>query len=123
MPFAFVAATMTRSVLPTSSDAVEYVWLVASVMSRQPAPVASQRCHWYVNEVGVAPFQVPLLAVSVFPSSEEPVIDGRVVATGAFVAAARITAVAADARVFVPAEFVAVTVTRSRWPTSSVVRT
>jgi hypothetical protein len=92
-------------------------------MLRQPAPVASQRCHWYVNEVGVAPLHEPLLAVSVLPSSEEPLIDGRAVATGAFVAAGRMMAVAADSREFVPAEFVAVTVTRSRWPTSSVTTT
>jgi hypothetical protein len=121
-PFAFVAVTTTRSVLPTSSEVGEYVSLFASVMLWQRAPVASQRTHWYAYVIGAAPFHVPLLAVSALPSIAEPVIAGRAVLTGAFVAAALMTAVSGELWLFVPAEFVAVTITRSRWPRSSEVR-
>ena len=100
--------------LPTSSESVLYVSLVASVIARQSAPAASQRSHWYANVICAAPFQVPLLAVSVVPWITEPVIDGRVVATGAFARLALITAVAPESRLFVPDEFVPVTGTRSR---------
>ena len=83
-PLVFVAVTRTRTVFPTSSESVLYVWLAASVIVRQSAPVASQRSHWYAYVICAAPFQAPLVAVSALPWITEPVIDGRVVATGAF---------------------------------------
>ena len=119
-PFAFVAVTRTRSVLPTSSESVLYVSLVASVIARQSAPGASQRSHWYANVICAAPFQVPLLAVSALPWITEPVIDGRVVATGAFAEVALITAVAPESRLFVPDEFVPVT--QDPEPVTEVIR-
>ena len=44
-PPAPIAVTVTRNVEPTSPAATAYAEAVAPVMSPQPPPVASQRCH------------------------------------------------------------------------------
>jgi hypothetical protein len=39
-------------------------------------PAVSQRCHWYANVGFVWLFQVPLFAVSVWPTCAVPLIVG-----------------------------------------------
>jgi hypothetical protein len=64
--------------------------------------------------VGVAPFQTPFNAVSVLSWIGEPMIDGGVELTGAFVGAAFTTPVGLESRTFRPAELVAASCTASR---------
>ena len=62
---------------------------VAFVIGLQFAPFASQRDHWYANEVGL-PCQLPVDAVSVWPTCTDPlmvvvpdsVMDGALVLLG-----------------------------------------
>lgn len=68
------------------------------------------------------PVQVPLSAVSVWPSWAVPeIVGGDVLAGLAVVAAAVATAVAAEVAVTVPSAFLAVTTKRSVLPTSDFV--
>ena len=50
-------------------------------MLRQSLPLASQRCHWYWNVVGLF-VHVPFCAVSVCPTRGVPVIVGGSVFCG-----------------------------------------
>ena len=52
-------------------------------MPAQSVPAAEQRCHWYLNDVGLFA-HVPFEAVSVWPSRAllAPVIVGAVVLSG-----------------------------------------
>src|SRR5436305_1266302 len=52
-------------------------------MSRQPAPVASQRSHWYWNANGVSPFHVPVVFRSRNPGFGVPVTFGAIEREGA----------------------------------------
>src|SRR5437588_2788735 len=89
-------------------------------MSAQPPPVPVQRCHWYVYVIGCVPVQLPLLTVSVLSSLGVPAIVGGAVFFGACPVACT-TSVGRDVASPEPELFVAVTWTRSRWPTSVVV--
>ena len=51
-------------------------------MSRQAAPSASQRCHWYVKSSGRLPSHSPSPAVSVSPKPTLPETIGGLVETG-----------------------------------------
>ena len=82
-----VAATSTRSVLPTSAAWAVYAFVFAPVMSAQLAPVASQRCHWYAKVSESPRSHWPSLAVSVSPSRAVPVIWGSDFAVGLSVTA------------------------------------
>jgi hypothetical protein len=72
-----------------------------------------------VKPIGAVPLQLPLVAVSVWPSSAVPEIDGAAVFCGAAGATAGTARVASDVDDVCPAAFAAVTATRSRWPTSA----
>src|SRR5437763_1221193 len=89
-------------------------------MSAHVPAVASQRCHWYVNEMGCAPVQVPLSSVRTPPSFVVPLIAGAAVFFGAC-PTARTTSVGREVAWPSPEPFVAVTCTRRRLPTSAVV--
>jgi hypothetical protein len=90
---------------------------VAPPIATQPFPFASQRSHWYVNEIGAVPVQAPAVTLIVFPTAALPTIAGDAVLRGV-VALPPTTAVGADSAVAVPALFFAVTATRSRPPVS-----
>jgi hypothetical protein len=79
--------------------------------------------HWKANEEGL-PVHVPVVAVSVSPSPASPLIVGRVLfdgAGGVDGGDADIVAVGEDSAVPEPARLLAVTVTRTRRPTSDSV--
>ena len=59
-----VAVTTSEIVEPMSPGVSVYVEVEAATIAVHCAPVASQRRHWYVKEVG-APLQVPTELVSV----------------------------------------------------------
>jgi hypothetical protein len=118
-PPLFRAVTLTRILRPTSLAVSLYCLPVAPEMEAKLAPWLLERSHWYANVMGPAPVQVPGFAVKVEPSTIEPDIVGPFVFTGA---PALTTLVALDATVVEPAEFVAVTRTRIRNPTSLDVR-
>jgi hypothetical protein len=86
-------------------------------MSLQLLPRVSQRLHWYANPIGWTPFHEPGDAVSFSPSRDVPEIVGRAEFSGACAAAT--TDVRPEIAAAAPAEFVAVTDTRSVWPTSA----
>ena len=65
VPKEFDAVTATRIVEPTSAAVNPYVCAVAAVTSLQPAPLVSQRRHWYAYVIGCVPDQVPGLAARV----------------------------------------------------------
>jgi hypothetical protein len=88
------------------------VRFVAPEMFEQFPPFASQRCHWYPNEIGCVPPQTPGFAVSVSPSRRFPAIDGIDVLLGA-AARAPMTPVLVCA-VVDPSALRAVTTTTSR---------
>src|ERR687888_1649005 len=48
-------------------------------------PSFGQRRHWYVNVIGVEPDQLPLVAVSVWPTTGVPRMRGWPVGVGAVV--------------------------------------
>ncbi len=108
--------TRTRMVEPTSSGVSAYVVVVSPGMSAHAAPVASQRRHCRSNAIVGVPVQVPVAAVSTWPSRAVPEIDGSTVFTGG---AGATTAEAAEVADVEPAPFVAVTTTRSVPPTSA----
>jgi hypothetical protein len=80
-PFAFEAVTTTRRVVPTSAETGAYVQLVAPEIEAQLPPDVLQRCHRYAY-LSPVPVQVPVLAVSVLPTTALPLIDGGVRLTG-----------------------------------------
>src|SRR5437763_10107905 len=82
-PSELLASTTTRAVLPWSALANLYVCVVAPAIAWQPAPLASQICHWYWKVIGVDPFQVPGLAVAVLPTVAAPLIVGGELFDGA----------------------------------------
>lgn len=114
-PAAFVAVTWTRIFVRASFEVRTYVCDVAVAMSVQLAPSELQRCHWYAYVTGVEPVQVPLVAVSVWPSLATPVTAGRTVFVSASGATIPEAADEADAEA---TELVAATWTRTAFPTS-----
>jgi hypothetical protein len=83
-----------------------YVRDVAPVMLAHPLPPLEQRCHWYVNDVGLFD-QPPFPAVSVSPTWNLPSIVGGDVVAGAAANAgtaktAADTVAAARARLITP---------------------
>src|SRR5262245_9361651 len=58
-------------------------------MLAQLLPLESQRCHWYLNVIGVVPLQAPGPAVSVLPTEAVPVIVGGEVLDGTVFVCAR----------------------------------
>ena len=108
--------TTTRTRFPVSAAVVVYVRPVAPAMSAQAPPFASQRCQRYAKARRGVPVHVPRCAVSVRPSSATPSTVGGSMLDGATGATA---SVPAESRVALPTSFVAVTRTRTTWPTSS----
>ena len=85
-------------------------------------PSAGQRSHWYSKVSGVAPFQLPTLALRNRPRTNVPVIVGSTVFTGGPTVVDCVTvSVGFDTAAAAPALFDAVTWTRSRRPMSSPV--
>ena len=119
-PLVFVAVTLTRSVLPASAVTSVYVLWVAVVMSAHAAPVASQRDQRYANVIPL-PVHVPGFAVSASPTTVGP--DDRRRCRVRRTGLRRDAAVALEVAVVWPSAFVAVTLTRSRKPTSPAATT
>ena len=90
-------------------------------MAAHAPPVASQRDQAYVNAIGAAPAQVPSFATSVWPSVVVPEMVGGTLFWGA--APLTTTALTAEGESVVPPPSVAVSTTRTVWPTSAEVRT
>src|SRR5215211_4849084 len=86
-PSGSVAATSTRSVLPTSAAWATYAFVAAPAISAQFAPAASQRCHWYAYVTPSTRSHAPSVAVSVSPSRGVPVTPGSAFAVGRSVTA------------------------------------
>ncbi len=83
-------------------------------------PPSLERCHWIVS-VAAAGFQTPVLAINAEPRIAAPVSDGAVMFAGAPEA---IDPTAADGvAALEPYAFVAVTSTRTLFPTSAVTGT
>jgi len=120
-PPAFVAVTTTRSVWPMSALTTACVVVVAPAIAAQLAPPPSQRFHWYAYVIVPLPVHVPLAAVSVALRVAGPEIVGSAVFAGGLTVG--MGAVTTESAVADPAEFVAVTSTRSVWPTSSMLTT
>ena len=76
-----VAVTTTDSVVPMSSGVSVYEDAVAAAIGTQAAPVASQRRHWYANELG-EPVHEPANVVSVWPAWARPDTAGATIAAG-----------------------------------------
>ena len=85
-----VAVTVTVIRLPASEDAMTYVLFVA------PLIVLPSAFHWYASLVGFGD-QVPVTAVSFFPTYPVPEIRG----VGAFVKGRTTVAVLAEVRAVV----------------------
>src|ERR1700682_4497306 len=79
-PNLFDAFTWTRSSWAVSVVRTPYVFPFAPAMSTQLFPFTSHCCHWYENVL--TPVQVPLLAVSVLPTTGTPEMLGRAVFFG-----------------------------------------
>jgi hypothetical protein len=115
-PPAFVAFTVTRSVLPASVCATTYVDAVAPVIDVHVAPDGSQRRHRYEYVIGAVPVHPPVDALNTPPNVAAPETTGQATFTGGAGATA---AVEADVATVVPAAFVAPTSSRSAAPTSA----
>jgi hypothetical protein len=115
-PATFEAVTCTLTAEPTSAAVSVKVCAAAPVTSLQLP--AAQRCHWYPYAIGGVPVHSPFAAVNVCPACAVPEIVGGAVLAGA---AATTTSVSADVAVLDPAEFDAVTSTRTDAPTSTEV--
>ena len=76
-----VAVTTSDSVAPMSSGVSVYEDVVAFAIGAHAPPVASQRRHWYANEVG-APVHEPAKVVSVWPACVMPETLGATIADG-----------------------------------------
>ncbi len=119
------AVTRKRMRDPTSSAESVYAVVVAPeiVVQLEPSgspPSSPQRTHWYANEIGATPAQVPALAKRIRPWTAVPLIDGSVVARGGpLVVDCCTTALGFEATVAEPTAFVAVTWTRRRCPMSA----
>ena len=94
---------------------------MAPAIGAHAPPVASQRDQAYVNVIGAAPAQVPSVPTRVWPSVVVPEMVGGAVFWGA--APLTTTAVGAEGESVVPPASVAVSTTRTVWPTSAEVRT
>src|SRR5690348_12299961 len=101
--------------LPTSSERTPYVRPVAPSMFTQLVPSLLHRCHCRVKDEGVGD-QLPFETVSVPPMTALPVTVGRTEFVGPF--AESTGSVAPEVADAWPSAFVAVTTTRSAWPTS-----
>ena len=88
----------------------------------QSPPVEEQRRHWYANEIGVVPLQLPLCAVRVWPRSAVPEIDGCVVTAGGVPAAAPARAPDATTAAAASAVMVERTVSCTPWFPADVTR-
>jgi ferritin-like metal-binding protein YciE len=75
--------TSERMRRPTSDVVTLYVVLVAPAMSTQAAPFASQLTHLIAYVIGVAPFHVPFVVVSVCATAAVPLTAGAAVLAGA----------------------------------------
>ena len=84
------------------------------------APLGPQRTQRNASEIGWVPLQEPQHTVTVCPTCELPVSDGLAVFCGGTPTGAT-TLLAADVAGVEPTLFLAVTVARSRWPTSEEV--
>ena len=84
-------------------------------MLTHPVTSAEQRCHCLVYELA-AGLQLPFETRSVSPTTGEPLTTGFTVFDGPV--AEPMTSVGADVADALPSAFVAVTTTRSVWPTS-----
>jgi hypothetical protein len=82
-PALFDAVTATRSAEPTSPTAGTYEELTAPARDAQLLPEPSQRSHWYAYEL-TPPLQLPVLALSFWPTTAEPLTVGRAVDVGGF---------------------------------------
>src|SRR5438874_6488612 len=114
-PAEVCAVTSARSRWPVSSLRTPYVWPVAPLMLTQAVPSAAQRCHCRENVEGVGD-HVPFVTDSVPPTTAEPESAGRTEFDGPFFEPT--TSVAADVADALPSELIAVTTTRTVWPTS-----
>jgi hypothetical protein len=91
-PSLFEPVISTRIVWPTSSETSLYVERVAPAIAAQSEPPTLHRSQRMRKVIGSVPFQVPPLAVSVWPSCACPSIDGGVTFVGAVLGAAADTA-------------------------------
>jgi hypothetical protein len=82
-PTLFDAVTVTRSLEPTSPATGAYEAFTAPARDEQLLPALSQRSHWYAYEL-TPPLQLPVLALSVWPTTALPLIVGGAVGVGAF---------------------------------------
>jgi hypothetical protein len=89
-------------------------------MFEQLAPELLQSCHRYVYDDGL-PLHDPLLVVTVWPCTVEPLTVGTAELDGGDGGAAVTTAVAAELADADPPAFVAVTTERTVSPTSPAV--
>jgi len=120
-PALFEAVTRTRSRWPASRLVTTYVDPVAPEMTGQfepsgAPPLASQRTHWKLKLIGVAPDHEPLEAVSVEPTLALPEMVGSAVLSGAD--AETTTAVGVESAEAEPCELLAVTRSLILLPTS-----
>ena len=84
MPPSLIARTFARRVCPTSPATSVYAEATWFARSTQLPPPLSQRCHWYVNPVGLF-VQLPVDTVSDAPSWALPPSPGSAVLPGAAV--------------------------------------
>jgi len=109
--------TATRRVLPTSVIATVCALAVAPAIFAQLSPAALQRSHWYLYGPE-EPFQVPLVALSLWLSLVAPAVLGSEMFRGAVSEAIVPNAgKMSDLALVEPWLFLAVTVTRTVWPT------
>jgi hypothetical protein len=120
-PTLFDPWTRRRIRLATSPVWRTYVELVAPEMNAQllpsgAPPLLGHATHWSVNEIGAVPVHVPLVPVSVCPTTSEPEMTGSIVFFG-WLADATVE-VDEESALAWPTAFVAVTRARKREPTS-----
>jgi hypothetical protein len=116
-PAAFVAVTRMRIACPTSLAVRARVCPVAPGTRPQDAPLASHRSHWKENRIGCVPVHDPVEAARTLPSRAVPEIVGGDVLRGPGRPTTR--SLASETAEPVPAEFAAVTRTRTVRRTSS----
>src|SRR5919197_463836 len=126
-PSAFVAITRERRRKPASACRRTYALSVAFEIRAQSeasgAPRPSHRNQRYSYVIGAVPVHVPLDVRSVWPTRGVPVIWGSPLFRGAVVTVFGATiAVGRDADHVMPAAFRSITRTRSRLPSSLLVR-
>jgi hypothetical protein len=78
-----LAVTAMRSVEPASAETGAYVAAFAPAIGAQAPPDESQRSHWVAYELAAGD-QVPIDAVSVWPTAAVPETTGRDVSAGPF---------------------------------------